>query len=261
MQWIDADADGRVSAGNRGLAYGDGLFETMRVIDGRIRFIESHMQRLERGCDRLGIAMPDPTTLAPRLQSKAGAGRCDWVKMIVTRGEGGRGYACDDRAVPVVVVSSGNLSATKARWRLKICTTALADDAQLAGIKHLNRLAQVMARREWAGGDYDEGVMCDAAGNIACGIMSNVFSVYRGNIVTPRIDRAGVAGVMRGWVLQNANVATQRIRLDTLIASDEIFVTNALRGVVSASQVGGIELPASTPVADTLRLRLEAVTT
>ncbi len=103
-----------------------------------------------------------------------------------------------------------------------------------------------------------EALMCNAAGDLACGIMSNVFVVIGQQVLTPDVSRAGVAGVMRRFVCDTTRVVTTRVSRGALQRASEVFVTNALRGVVSLAHADGRELPASTPVADSLRDALRA---
>ena len=256
MRWLSATRGDRLALDDRGLAYGDGLFETIAVLRGEPRLLDAHLDRLARGCTALGITGVNRLDTARRIRALA-ATRDDegWIKLIVTRGSGGRGYAVPGRTEPVGVLSTGPLAPMPTQWRARLCATRLPDAGALAGIKHLNRLPQVLARMELAD-DEHEGLMCDAGGDVACGIMSNVFVVIGQRVLTPSLARAGVAGVMRRFVCDTVDVTKTRITTGALARAGELFVTNALRGVVSLTRVGTRELPAPTPVADALRAAL-----
>jgi 4-amino-4-deoxychorismate lyase len=118
------------------------------------------------------------------------------------------------------------------RW----CDTRLSRNAQLAGLKHCNRLEQVLAQAEWRDPDIAEGLMLDTEGELVCGTMSNVFLVLEGVLVTPDLRYGGVAGVIRKNVLRLASLlqieTEQRaVRGEELCAAQEIFVCNAVRGI------------------------------
>ncbi|MEM6808607.1 MAG: aminodeoxychorismate lyase [Pseudomonadota bacterium] len=258
MRWLSADTPGALALDDRGVAYGDGLFETLRLINGQIRFLEQHLDRLEAGCNALGMTGVTRARVHREL-TRFGVRQADddWIKLIVTRGAGARGYAPPRHAVATGILSSGVLADMPERWRAVVCDTALPDAGALAGLKHLNRLPQVLARMALPR-DAQEGLMRDAVGDLACGIMSNVFVVVGQQVLTPDLSRAGVAGVMRRFVCDTIRVSTARVSRGALQRASEVFVTNALRGVVSLAQADGRTLPPNTPVADALRDALKA---
>ncbi|MEO0346483.1 MAG: aminodeoxychorismate lyase [Pseudomonadota bacterium] len=258
MRWLSTDRPGALALDDRGLAYGDGLFETLRVADGRIRFLGQHLDRLAAGCDALGMTGVSRSRVQRELTAFAAwhAG-ADWIKLVVTRGSGARGYAPPRHTVPTAILSAGVLADLPTRWHVVISDTTLPDAGALAGVKHLNRLPQVLARMNLPQ-NAQEALMCNAAGDLVCGIMSNVFVVVGQQVITPDVSRAGVAGVMRRFVCDTTQVITTRVSRGALQRASEVFVTNALRGVVSLAHADGRTLPASTPVADSLRDALEA---
>jgi 4-amino-4-deoxychorismate lyase len=230
-----------VDVRDRGLGYGDGLFETMRVRRRAIRLLDYHLERLAEGCGRLAIAAPDPKRLGREL-ARAAALRSDAVlKLIVTRGVGARGYRPSGRERATRLMSLHALSRQALRGtgaaRVRLCETRLGANPALAGLKTLNRLESVLARAEWSDGRVWEGLMRDADDNLVGGTMSNLF-VRRGSLLyTPRLDRCGIAGVMRRWVLEQASAlglraVEGRVRWEDLGGADEVFMTNAVVGVV-----------------------------
>ncbi len=243
--WVDGAPGNTVPVDDRGLQYGDGLFETMTIRGGRVRFLDAHLARLAGGCDRLGItAMPEATLRAELDQAVRGAPDSAVLKLIVTRGSGPRGYAPRGEFPPRRLM---NLFAPAGPVpedvTLRIAAQTAGQNAGLAGIKHLNRLENVLASREAAHQHCFEALMLDGSGQVAGGTMSNVFVVSRGALATPRVDRAGVAGVMRALVLRECGplgipVEVRDVPAAELMLADEVFVTNARIGVVPARRLG-----------------------
>ncbi len=238
-----------IALADRGLQYGDGLFETVRVTGGRCRHWALHLARLQRGCEALGIQMPDPELLKTEARRLLASGDFQEVilKLIVTRGRGGRGYAPRNLLPPSRILSVHPLPRYPAQWyrdgvAARFCETRLASQPRLAGIKHLNRLEQVLARQEWDG-EYAEGIMLDEAGNVVEGVMSNLFALIDNRLVTPPLDRCGVAGVTRAWLLAHADEVGHEIVVapltpEELLAADAVFFTNS---VIEVWQVARLE--------------------
>jgi 4-amino-4-deoxychorismate lyase len=240
--WVNGVTDGTIDHRDRGLQYGDGLFETMRVHRGTVRLLDHHLERLADGCKRLGIAVPGVARLRREL-SRAAAPASDAVlKLIITRGVGRRGYrpTGDEKVTRIVSLyplSRKLLDATATPARVRLCRTRLGANEALAGLKTLNRLESVLARAEWRDPRIWEGLMRDADGAIVCGTMSNLFIRTRSQLATPLLDRCGVAGVMRRWVLEQAGAlelqtCESRLRWEDVAGADEVFMTNAVAGVV-----------------------------
>ncbi|MBI1195864.1 MAG: aminodeoxychorismate lyase [Gammaproteobacteria bacterium] len=248
--WVNGLPEGSVSALDRGLHYGDGLFETMAVIDGTPLLWARHMGRLLAGCDRLGIPIPDRATLAAELERALElADRRAVVKIIVTRGSGGRGYRAPDPVEPLRIVTLNHWpDYPPSRWlegvHVRVCATRLARQPALAGIKHLNRLEQVLARNEWRDDETAEGLMCDDRGRLVEGTMSNVFLRIRDRIATPRLDGCGVAGTLRAELLEQAEQSGLTIdqcvvTLEDLMTADEVLICNSVFGIWPVRSVAG----------------------
>lgn len=248
---VNGVAGGTVDALDRGLQYGDGLFETLAVHDGRVRLLDLHLERLAAGCQRLGLEAPPADLLLGEVATVA-AGRQVVVKVIVTRGPAGRGYRPPQRPVQTRVVAAFPYPAYPPAWyeggvRARSCVTRIADSPALAGLKHLGRLEQVLARAEWNDESIAEGLMLDARGNLACGTQSNLFIEMGGALRTPAVDRCGVSGVMRRAVLDWAQrrgqpAAEATIRPGDLLEADEAFVTNAVAGAWRLAELDGRRL-------------------
>ncbi|MCG6900333.1 MAG: aminodeoxychorismate lyase [Gammaproteobacteria bacterium] len=230
-----------VPSTDRGLLYGDGIFETIAVRAGRLCFWERHVQRLLAGCERLGIEPVDVAQLAQECQLLVPHAQQAVIKIILTRGSGGRGYHAPEPLHPTRIIQLHDwpgwpADCAEAGIYTRVCRTRLGHNASLAGIKHLNRLEQVLARREWTDPATREGLMLDTAGNVVEGTMSNVFLVKDARLVTPDLTLCGVAGIMRARVLELAKqhsiaTHTQPVALDTLWQADEVFVCNSLIGI------------------------------
>jgi len=230
-----------IDASDRGFHYGDGLFETFEVLDGKPLFFERHCQRLQQGCQALLIPCPDFDVLRAEAWALAGDSRRAVLKLIVTRGSGGRGYRQPQPISPTRLFSLHPHPAYPETWQnqgidLRLCHKRLALNPDLARIKHLNRLEQVLARAEWSDDDIQEGLMLDAEGFVVEGTMSNVFIVKQGEILTPCLDRCGIAGIVRGLLFDAAEslaltLRETRLTLDDVHDADELFLSNAVIGL------------------------------
>jgi 4-amino-4-deoxychorismate lyase len=235
-----AAATHEIGVDERGLSYGDGVFETMRLQAGNVLFIDSHITRLRGGCERLGFQPPSDATLRSDIVKLAREQRDGVVKLIVTRGAGGRGYRPASTLLPtriaILYPPVGDTANTgiAVRW----CATRLARNPRLAGIKHLNRLEQVLAQNEWDDVNIAEGLMMDTEGELVCATSSNLFIVGDGVLTTPDLRFCGVRGVMRGQVIKLAlatgfSVRERALQAEDLLSASEAFVTNAVRGIRS----------------------------
>jgi len=223
---------------DRGLSYGDGLFETMRVVSGRCRYLELHHARMCHGLRRLDIALPD---LSERMLAAVAAADDGVLKFIVTAGDGD-GYGRADGAPGRVLTCWRPAPPATEDLRVSLCRTRLAWEPALTGMKHLGRLPQVLARREVAAAASDEGLMADPEGAWVCGTQSNLFLRVDGSWFTPRLDRGGVAGVMRRVLI--TALAPRLVRVDTamLQAADRMLMSNAVRGLQWVSELDGRQL-------------------
>ena len=265
--FVDGKPVAAVSARDRGLQFGDGLFETMAVVQGRIRLLSRHLQRLCEGARILGIEPPATGELNDELTGMARNLRDGVLKLVLTRGSGGRGYAPPQDARPRRIVYASPWPALPAALTLRVCSTRLAIGGSLAGIKHLNRLEQVLARIEWQEDENaDDGLMLDANDNVIETTRANLFIIDRERLVTPSLAGSGVAGVMRSFVMELAaerGIVTEerKLRLEQIHAADEIFATNALAGITPVVQLEHTSWrigPVTTRLREGLDLALQA---
>jgi 4-amino-4-deoxychorismate lyase len=238
-----------VDPADRGLAYGDGLFETMAADEGRIRWLDLHLDRLEDGCRRLEIPAPPRGPLVDEINAHCPPQGRAVVKLIVTRGPGARGYLPPEPAAPTRVLAISQWPEHPESYRregisMRTCRLRLAENPALAGLKHLCRLEQVLAQLELRGQPVEQGLLLDASGYVAGGTSSNVFGVTRAALITPSLARSGIKGVMRRAVLDAARAlgiqAEERdVAPAELQGADEVFVTNSLFGIWPVRDIDG----------------------
>lgn len=225
---------------DRGLHYGDGLFETIRFTGACAPLWEWHMQRLLLGCTRLQLPAPDLAGLARRMRRQACAHPQSVVKLIYSAGGGPRGYARPQPLRPRVLVHASALPPPGERLlQVRWCQMRLALQPKLAGIKHLNRLEQVMARAEWSDSGIDEGLMLDMHGHVIAATAANLFVRVDGRWLTPVLDQCGIAGIARRWMV--AEVATDEVPLtvEMVNSADVVVLTNALHGPRQVGSLAG----------------------
>lgn len=244
---VNGQASVSLPVADRGLQYGDGLFETLALRHGEPLLWDRHLQRLDDGCRRLGLPVPDAGLLRADVARIAGTDARAVAKIIVTRGTAGRGYRSEKSGPATRIVQrlpwpvhpgAAGTEGVSVRW----CETRLARQARLAGLKHLNRLEQVLARAEWQD-DYAEGLMCDTDGLVIEGTRTNLFLVRDdGTLATPDLSQSGVAGVMRAQILDSAaamgmTCVIQAVTTDMVEAAQELFLTNSLIGIWPIRQI------------------------
>lgn len=224
-------------ATDRGLAYGDGLFETIRLSHGKALFLDEHLERLSIGCTTLQLH-PDFGQIKFWLQQTlASAPPNAILKLIVTRGSGGRGYRIPAEVAPRCLISvhplPENLEEPAKGIRAFVCKQRLAWQPTLAGLKHLNRLEQVLASTEFPDLSYSEGLMLDYSDKVIEGTRTNLFIGVKGKLLTPDLQGSGINGVMRRKLLEHFShqAAITTIPLEQLLQADEIFLVNSVVGI------------------------------
>lgn len=236
-----------VDVTDRGFQYGDGLFETIEVCQGKPLFWQRHLERLLKGCQILRIPPPDLSLLQVEARELIADTERAVLKLMITRGSGGRGYRQPDPIQPTRVLSLHPFPPYPERFQTdgivaRFCDQRLAINPGLAGIKHLNRLEQVLARAEWQDEDIQEGLMLDYDGQVIEGTMSNVFLIKQDVLYTPVLNNAGIAGIVRQIVMELASlnaIPCLEASLDRsgLMAADGLFVCNSLIGIWPVKQL------------------------
>ncbi len=239
---INGKAADTLSSRDRGFQYGDGLFETLALFDGEVKFWPLHWLRLCDGCARLFLPKPNEMQILSEIDLlSSGVGK-EIVKVIVSRGEGVRGYAFNEAELePTRVVSIHSWpdfleKNTTNGVELFVCQTAVSKQPALAGIKHLNRLENVLARHEWNDARYAEGIMLDGENNVVEGTMSNLFLVKDSILQTPALSDYGVAGITRQRIMAMASekgitLEVNQVTLAELEQADEVFICNTVIGI------------------------------
>lgn len=236
---INGQAITSIAVANRAIHYGDGIFETIALKHGIISFWPAHYQRLVAACERLKFPQPQEALLLQEIDEvKQGLDKAV-IKIIITR-LGERGYRIPNSAqVTRIVQSYVYPEFPKAYQQSGIevcfCKTGVSENKALAGIKHLNRLDNVLASSEWVD-PIVEGLMCNAQEQVIQGTKSNLFCVKDGVLYTPDLSSAGINGIMRAQVLQWAqeqkiNTSIETISRDKLLTFDEMFVCNSIFGI------------------------------
>lgn len=239
-----------IDVSDRGLAYGDGLFESIKITQGYPEFLSLHLQRLQLGCSRLGIRCclqdieRDIEKVLPAVASETAV-----LKIIVTRESTGRGYKPDtdagfNRILTVELLTNDYAVQQSQGIAVRLCDTRLGINPQLAGIKHLSRLENVLARGEWNDAAITEGLMFDTDGRLVEGTMSNIFAVKDNTLLTPDLHRCGVDGVVRQVVI---NQLVQPLELpcrvvdltiEDIYQAQEVFICNSLMGLIPVVAIG-----------------------
>jgi 4-amino-4-deoxychorismate lyase len=230
---------------DRGLMYGDGVFRTLRVAGGRPRWWHEQLAKLAEDCAQLGLTMPDVSHWQADLDLLAPCMSDGVMKLIVTRGSGPRGYLPPASAKPRRLMrydatASQPIPPTPTELTIRVCSLRLGQQPRLAGIKHLNRLENVLARAEWNATDIHEGLLLDQAERVISGVMSNLF-IWRdqgkqSRLLTPRLDQCGVAGVARARLMrlaraQGLQVEEAVLSLQDVFDADEVMLTNSVSGL------------------------------
>jgi len=243
---INGVAANYLNSDDRAIHYGDGLFETILCQSNRLYYWQKHFLRLQAGAKKLGLNCPTENVLLNDIKkllnsNESADDKSYAIKIILTRGIGRRGYAIDKQMAGSRLVSlsvmdknySSLLSGQLLSGDLFLCKQQVSINESLAGLKHLNRLENVLARNEWTDARYIDGLMLNARQHIIEGSMSNVFAVKDNTLFIPDITSSGVAGIMREVVIEvaktnNIETVIKDIKLAELKTMDEIFITNSL---------------------------------
>lgn len=257
LGWVDGRAARELPLDDRGLGYGDGVFETLLIADQTPLWWEAHLQRMARGAAVLGIVAPDVASWERDLRGLLQAAPAELrqrsvLRLTLTRGSGGRGYAisapCRPRRMLSLSPAPDVAAAAERGLRLRWCTLQLALQPMLAGIKHLNRLEQVLARKEWCDPAIDEGVLCSADGAVVSAVAGNLVWRDAQGWHTPPVDRCGIAGTCREWGLRQRLWDQRECSRAQLQECEALLVCNSVRGILPVAALGERELPADGSV-------------
>ena len=252
---INGGSEQAISVFDRGFAYGDGVFRTMQMRSGLPVNWPFHYQKLVADCAVIGIVCPSAELLMSDFQKLFEIDNfadetpytSEVAKIIITRGEGERGYAPPAVTVPTrVIIKSAMPNYAELNYQqgvqLRVCETRLALQPKLAGIKHLNRLENVLARMEWREESIFEGLLLDQVGNVIECTMSNVFARFGNRLITPDLSQCGVAGITRQRILGlrkvlGLSVLVESLTLVQLLQADEVIICNSLYGAFQVNSI------------------------
>lgn len=245
--WVNGIKGDTVSVLDRGFSYGDGIFTTIKVSDGQCQLLTQHLVRLQQGISALAITQIDFTWLLDDLTQKAHDLVEGVLKVIITRGQGQRGYSSIGCDSPTIVISSGTIPAVYQQWQtqgiaLGVSTVALGINPLTAGLKHLNRLEQVLVKQQIDENSWTDAIVLDCQAHIIETSMANIFWRTADNVYTPSLHFSGVKGLMRQQVIEQLDASDLTIvedlfKLSSVMNADEVFITNCLMGVVPINAI------------------------
>jgi 4-amino-4-deoxychorismate lyase len=249
--WVNHIENGTISPFDRGVSYGDGVFASMRTAStdmaAGILFVDSHLARLQQSCQRLGIEWHPSYSLIEQLDQLARQYPQHCIKLLLTRGVGGRGYQAPLDVKVTEVVSVHAIPAHYYDWQqsgISLASSAipLARQPLLAGMKHLNRLEQVLIKSQPLPHTHQDWLVFDCDGNVIESSIANIFIVNNNQVFTPALTHCGVSGVMREMLIDAllcdgiAVMATQ-LTLDDIKVAEHIFITNSLFGLIDVTAI------------------------
>jgi 4-amino-4-deoxychorismate lyase len=223
-----------INIANRSLQFGDGVFETCKVVDSKIVLWQYHLERLQKGLKVLQInlnlddLLSDLSLILPQIQNGG-------LKIIMSRGEGLQGYGYDNMNAQRILYSF-DIPNKKDDITLNFCKSGYYSNPHLAGIKHQNRLEQILAR-----GSGDDCIMLDKQDTIISTTSANIFMVQNNNIYTPSLDNCGILGTRRQYLIDNLDIKVKDIHREELSTADEVFITNATFGITLVKNIKSVE--------------------
>ena len=224
---------------DRGLHYGDGVFETLLLHNGEIKYWNEHFDRLSFSADKLHIACPKKSWIEQQLKLYIELNRTLILKIILNRGNGGRGLLLPEDGTPNIVMLKYDYKLPDIYQPVNtiISEIALPLNSNLAGLKHTNRLDYILAiERLKKHPAANEAILCDTDGFLVEGLVNNLFFIRRNEVYTPALDQSGVDGIMRNLIIKKLNedaieVHINRFTVQKLIDSDECFMCNSVQGI------------------------------
>ena len=257
---VNGKATDEISIDDRGLQYGDGVFETIAVKNGALLCWADHIERLSISCVQLNIPFSDIPTLKQECEQLAKDHELAVLKIMITRGQGGRGYAPPENPVPTRIISIypwPKYSRDNHELGIStiVCQTRYGASPALAGLKHMNRLEQVIARAECIDAYVDEGIVLDLNDNVIEGTMTNLFMVVDDQLMTPDLSLCGVKGVIRQKIIDHfPAISIQSISIDMLFKAQEVFLCNSLIGVWPVTKIDEQEFRIGSASSDAIKL-------
>ena len=262
---INGKEQSNISIFNRNFQYGDGLFETCVVNNNQILFWEKHLSRLDIGCRKLKIKNIEEEIWLKDIKkalSLTSKKNCV-LKLILSRGNSQRGYSYSDDILPVrvVIVSEMKNVQAKESFSLEYASSGYHSNPNLAGIKHCNRIEQILARSSLK---RDEAIMLDENQNIISVTQGNIYFIFGQSLVTPKLDRCGVIGSRRSLILELAesielNVEEGNVSMNDAKKADEAFISNSIMGIKSVNSIEEYQLPKKM-ITEQIKIAFESAT-
>lgn len=251
---------------DRGFQYGDGLFETLLLQQGHIKYWPQHYSRLSSGCERLKISCPPVQWFERNLQPYFQLNQDLILKIIVTRGSRGRGLQMPESQTPNIYLLHYKYNNTSIFQPIRayISEITLPKSNILAGIKHLNRLHYVLATEELKQRSlYDEALLCDDSASVVESIVSNLFIVKNNIVSTPDLSFCGVDGIMRQQVIKKLEQWDNSVKIEScsrqaILSADECFLTNSVQGIRALIQVEDKHFPLG-PITQSLQQEFHGI--
>ena len=246
MHWVNGQQQQNVDASDRAIQFGDGCFTTLAIEQGKPSMLSAHLNRLKQGCEALFLPHPNWSDLKKHIIDVASDTQAKGViKIIISRGYGGRGYSSNGFITPTVITSLSSYPAHYLHQQsegisLAISPITLGKNPQLAGIKHLNRLEQVLIKHHLEKTEFDDVLVCDNEGYLVEANAANLFWRKGNTLFTPDLTDSGVNGIMRQSIIQlaqklNWKIVIVREKPETLYQADEVWLTNSLMPVLPVS--------------------------
>ncbi|MCW8864484.1 MAG: aminodeoxychorismate lyase [Colwellia sp.] len=258
---VNGVQENHIGIDNRGLAYGDGIFTTAKIVNGQVQYLSAHVKRLLLGCEKLLITPPKQAELTKQLVNVAKEYSLAVLKVIITAKSGGRGYARSkdnghDLLIMVHDYPAHYDEKATTGVQLAISQHQLGLNPMLAGLKHLNRLEQVLLRDELSNRTEDDLLVTNLNGEVIEATSANVFFIINGKLYTPDLSQSGVKGLMRQAILQRyPETSVKSLSLDEIVKAEEIFICNCVMGIMPVATFNGKAL--TTTRANGLRSEME----
>ncbi len=246
---------------SRGLAYGDGLFTTAKVINGKVAYLTQHVERLTSGCEKLGITPPSPNELTLQLAAIAKNYPLAVLKVIIAASSGGRGYARSssnhhDLIIMIHDYPTHYDDLIHTGINLGLSKQQIGINPMLGGLKHLNRLEQVLLRQELSLSDVDDLLVTNINDNVIEATSANVFFCLNDTLYTPDVSQSGVNGIMRQTILRHyPETIIKAISLEEIAQAQAMLVCNCVMGVIPVNNYNGQVLSLALPLEIALTIR------
>jgi branched-chain amino acid aminotransferase len=255
-----AGEEARISVDDRGLLFGDGLFETMRSYGGKVFRMDRHLGRLFDSMETIRIRLPyDTKELEEAIYATIRANHLPdaYIRLTITRGAGGRGLDPPESSCPTVVIVARELIPYSAHlyhagMKVDIARNARSLPSPLSRLKSLNFLNNVLARIEARERGTDEAILLNSNGFVSEGTVSNVFLVREGVLITPDVESGILPGITRETILDLArekriSLEERLVNTTELFEAEEIFLTNTLMEIMPVSEIDGARVGKDIP--------------